>query len=81
MPSKPCDGSVLIPRGQASHVKTQVVMLPGLSAPVSKGAVLGKVTATLNGTPLAKQPLIAMASVEQARVLKRTWQHVRKLFR
>ncbi len=74
------DWAVVIPRGQVGRVKTQVAMLPGLSAPVSKGAVLGKVTATLDGAPLAEQPLIALASVEQAGVFKRTWQHVRKLF-
>lgn len=77
----PSDWAAVIPRGQAGRVKIQVVMLPGVSAPVSKGAVLGKVTATLDGMPLAVQPLIAMASVEQAGVFKRTWQHVRKLFR
>jgi D-alanyl-D-alanine carboxypeptidase (penicillin-binding protein 5/6) len=77
----PSDWAAVIPRGKAGHVQTKVALSPTVSAPITKGAVLGKVTATLDGTPLAEQPLIAMASVEQAGMLKRAWQHARKLFK
>ena len=52
----------------------------GLEAPVSKGAVIGKVIATSNGKPVGEAPLVAQADVERAGLLLRGWQHLAKLF-
>ena len=71
--------SVTVPRGQ--QVQTSVQVKPDLEAPVAKGAVIGKVVATANGKPLAEAPLVAQAEVERAGFLRRTWQHLARLFR
>ena len=67
-----------VPRGQ--QVQTSVQFKSGLEAPVTKGAVIGKVVATSNGKPMGETPLVAQADVERAGLLLRTWQHVAKLF-
>jgi D-alanyl-D-alanine carboxypeptidase (penicillin-binding protein 5/6) len=73
--------TLLIPRGQATHMHTTVQVTPHLTAPIAKGAVLGKVVAELDGKPYAEQPLIAMEPVERAGFFKRMWQHLRKFFK
>ena len=67
-----------VPRGQQEQ--TSVQFKSGLEAPVTKGAVIGKVVATSNGKPMGETPLVAQADVERAGLLLRTWQHVAKLF-
>ncbi|MFZ2309638.1 MAG: D-alanyl-D-alanine carboxypeptidase family protein [Rhodoferax sp.] len=67
-----------VPRGQ--QVETSVELTPGLEAPVAKGAVIGKVVATSKGKPVGEAPLVALADVERAGLLLRTWQRVAKLF-
>ena len=67
-----------VPRGQ--QVQTTVELTPGLEAPLTKGAVIGKVIATSNGKPVGETPLVAQAEVERAGLLLRGWQHVTKLF-
>jgi serine-type D-Ala-D-Ala carboxypeptidase (penicillin-binding protein 5/6) len=70
--------SVTIPRGQ--QVQTSVQIKPDLEAPVSKGAVIGKVVASANGKPVGEAPLVAQADVERAGLMLRSWQHVTRLF-
>ncbi|MDO8285686.1 MAG: D-alanyl-D-alanine carboxypeptidase family protein [Rhodoferax sp.] len=67
-----------VPRGQ--QVQTSVELKPGLEAPVTKGAVIGKVVATAQGKPVGEAPLVAQADVERAGLLLRSWQHVTRLF-
>ncbi|MDM0015852.1 D-alanyl-D-alanine carboxypeptidase family protein [Variovorax sp. J22P168] len=70
--------TVTVPRGQ--QVQTSVQIKPALEAPVSKGAVIGKVVATSGGKPVGEAPLVAQADVERAGLMLRSWQHVAKLF-
>jgi serine-type D-Ala-D-Ala carboxypeptidase (penicillin-binding protein 5/6) len=70
--------TLTVPRGQA--VQTSVQVKPGLEAPVTKGAVIGKVVASSNGKPVGEAPLVAQADVERAGLMLRSWQHVTKLF-
>jgi D-alanyl-D-alanine carboxypeptidase (penicillin-binding protein 5/6) len=67
-----------VPRGQQEQ--TAVELKPGLEAPVTKGAVIGKVVATSKGKPLGEAPLVAQADVERAGLLQRMGQHIAKLF-
>ena len=67
-----------VPRGQ--QVQTSVELQSGLEAPVTKGAVIGKVVASSNGKPVGEAPLVAQADVERAGLLLRAWQHLAKLF-
>jgi serine-type D-Ala-D-Ala carboxypeptidase (penicillin-binding protein 5/6) len=70
--------TLTVPRGQT--VQTSVQVKPDLEAPVSKGAVVGKVVASSNGKPVGEAPLVAQADVERAGLMLRTWQHVTRLF-
>lgn len=68
--------TLVIPKQQGAAVKTSVSLNPGLEAPISKGAVIGKVVATANGKQLGEAPLVALASVERAGFLQRMRQHI-----
>jgi D-alanyl-D-alanine carboxypeptidase (penicillin-binding protein 5/6) len=57
-----------------------VQIKPDLEAPVTKGAVIGKVVASSNGKPVGETPLVAQAEVERSGLVLRSWQHVTKLF-
>lgn len=70
--------SLTVPRGQ--QVQTSVQLKPDLQAPVTKGAVIGKVIATSNGKPVGEAPLVAQADVERAGFMLRAWQHLTKVF-
>jgi serine-type D-Ala-D-Ala carboxypeptidase (penicillin-binding protein 5/6) len=70
--------TVTVPRGQ--QVQTSVQLKSDLEAPVTKGAVIGKVVASSNGKPVGEAPLVAQVEVERAGLLLRTWQHVAKWF-
>ncbi|MBC5783002.1 D-alanyl-D-alanine carboxypeptidase [Ramlibacter sp. USB13] len=70
--------TVTVPRGQ--KVDTAVQLRPDVEAPVTKGAVIGKVVASSNGKPLAEAPLVAQADVERAGFFLRAWQAVSGMF-
>jgi len=67
-----------VPRGQ--QVQTSVELKSDVEAPLTKGTVVGKVVATSNGKPIGETPLVALADVERAGLMLRTWQHVTQLF-
>jgi D-alanyl-D-alanine carboxypeptidase (penicillin-binding protein 5/6) len=69
---------VTVPRGQ--QIQTAVEVKAGLEAPLTKGAVVGKVVATSNGKTVSEAPLVAQVDVERSGLLLRGWQHVIKLF-
>jgi D-alanyl-D-alanine carboxypeptidase (penicillin-binding protein 5/6) len=75
------DWDLMVPRGQGARVQTAVQLNADLRAPIAKGAVLGKVVATLDGKALGEQPLVAFDAAEQSGIFLRTWQHLRKLFK
>ena len=65
-----------VPRGQ--QVQTAVELKPNLEAPLTKGAVIGKVIASSNGKPVGEAALVAQADVERWPVStnhasQRTW--------
>ncbi len=72
--------TVVLPKGQGTAVQTAVSLNPGLTAPVAKGAVIGKVVASANGKPLGEAPLVALAAVERAGFFQRIRQHISGLF-
>lgn len=69
-----------IPRGQAANVKSDIQLTPGITAPIAKGAVLGKVVITLDGQSYGEQALVALEPVEQAGFFMRLWQRIAELF-
>jgi D-alanyl-D-alanine carboxypeptidase (penicillin-binding protein 5/6) len=68
--------TLVIPKGQGAAVKTSVLLTPGLEAPISKGAVIGKVVVTANGKQLGEAPVVALAGVERAGFFLRMRQHI-----
>ena len=68
--------TLVIAKGQGAAVKTSVSLNPGLEAPISKGAVIGKVVVTANGKQLGEAPIVALAGVERAGFLQRMRQHI-----
>jgi len=72
--------TVVVPKGQAATVQTSVSLTPGLTAPIAKGAVIGKIVATAGGKPIGESPIIALAGVERAGFFQRIGQHISGLF-
>ena len=68
------DVVMTVPRGQAAQVKTEVKLNPEITAPIAKGAVLGKIVVTLDGQPQGEQSLVALEPVEEAGFFKKLWQ-------
>ena len=68
--------TLVIPKGQGAAIKTSISLTPGLEAPISKGAVIGKVVVTANGKQLGEAPVVALAGVERAGFFLRMRQHI-----
>ncbi|TAK91896.1 MAG: D-alanyl-D-alanine carboxypeptidase [Aquabacterium sp.] len=75
------DWNLMVPRGQASQIKTAVQLNPEIKAPVAQGAVIGKVVATIDGKSYGEQNLVALQPVEKSGFFLNLWQHIRKLFK
>jgi D-alanyl-D-alanine carboxypeptidase (penicillin-binding protein 5/6) len=71
---------LLVPKGQGAAVQTSVSLTPDLTAPIAKGAVIGKIVASANGKPLGEAPVVALAAVERAGFLQRIRQRITGLF-
>ena len=72
--------NVTMPKGQADAIKTQISVQPNLNAPLQKGQVVGKLTATLNGKVIAEKPLVALKAVEEAGFFSRMIDHIKQFF-
>ncbi|NHB57755.1 D-alanyl-D-alanine carboxypeptidase PBP5/6 [Acinetobacter shaoyimingii] len=72
--------NVTMPKGQADAIKTQVSVQPNVNAPLQKGQVIGKLTATLNGKVIAEKPLVALQAVEEAGFFSRMIDHIKQFF-
>ena len=68
--------TLLVPKGKSATIKTAVSLNAGLEAPIAKGAVIGKVVATVDGKPLGESPVVALADVERAGFFKRMGQRI-----
>ena len=72
--------NVTMPKGQANAIKTQISIQPNLNAPLQKGQVIGKLTATLDGKVIAEKPLVALQAVEEAGFFSRMIDHIKQFF-
>ena len=72
--------NVTMPKGQASNIKTQLVVQPKLNAPLAQGQVIGKLVASLDGKVIAEKPLVALKPVEQAGFFSRLIDHIKQFF-
>jgi D-alanyl-D-alanine carboxypeptidase (penicillin-binding protein 5/6) len=72
---------VTLPKGKAEKLQLTMTATEPLLAPVTKGQLVGSVKISLEGSPVAEFPLVALADVPQANVLGRAWDTVRLWFR
>jgi serine-type D-Ala-D-Ala carboxypeptidase (penicillin-binding protein 5/6) len=68
---------VAVPAGSASKIKTQVLRVDPLVAPLLKGQQVARLGVFLGEQSLVEVPLLAMDSVEQAGLLGRAWDAIR----
>jgi D-alanyl-D-alanine carboxypeptidase (penicillin-binding protein 5/6) len=68
--------TVVVPKGQGAAVRTAVSLNPDLTAPIAKGAVIGKVVATANGKQVGEAPVVALAAVDRAGFFQRLGQRI-----
>ena len=72
--------NVTMPKGQANAIKTQLVVQPKLTAPLTQGQVVGKYVASLDGKVIAEKPLVALKPVEEAGFFARMLDHIKQFF-
>jgi D-alanyl-D-alanine carboxypeptidase (penicillin-binding protein 5/6) len=68
---------IAVPAGSAGKVKTQVARADPLIAPFSKGQQAATLKISVGEQMLREVPLVALEPVEQAGVLRRTWDAMR----
>ncbi len=68
--------TLVVPKGQGATVQTSVSLTPDLTAPIAKGAVIGKIVATAGGKQLGEVPIVALAAVDRSGFFQRMGQHV-----
>lgn len=62
-----------IPKGRQEEVKAVMNLDQGLRAPINKGQKYGEIVISLDNKVLAKEPLIALESVDKAGIFTRIW--------
>ena len=68
---------VVVPRGQAGSIKSNVVRTDPLMAPLTKGQTVGTLKISLGGQPWQELPLQALDAVPSAGFLGRAWDALR----
>ena len=77
----PAEDLVLaIPRDSHDQLKAEMTVNPDVTAPISAGQQLGKVTISMDGEVLLEKPLVALQGVEEAGFFARLWDHVLRFF-
>jgi D-alanyl-D-alanine carboxypeptidase (penicillin-binding protein 5/6) len=71
---------VTIPRGQYDRLNAAMKVATPLSAPIEKGKQYGTVEVTLNGAPVASQPLIALQAIPEGGFFSRLVDEVMMMF-
>ena len=74
------DMLVAVPKGLEQQVKSQVVALPKLVAPIKQGQVIGSLKVSLDGKPYGEFPVTALESVGEAGAFGRLVDSVRLWF-
>jgi len=71
------DKYLTLPKGKAEKLQLTMTATEPLLAPVAKGQLVGSLKISLEGSPVAEFPLVALADVPQANMLGRAWDTVR----
>lgn len=75
------DQFLTVGKGQASKIKTEILVQQPLIAPLTAGQVVGKVKVSLDGRPVQELALKTLVAVPQAGLLGRAADSVRLWFR
>lgn len=59
------DGSILIPKGKGKDIQYKVTLQENITAPVTKGQIVGKITYTLDGEVVREYNICAKSDVAQ----------------
>lgn len=68
---------VAVPQGSAAKLKTEVVRVDPLMAPIAKGQQVATLKVALADQALLEVPLLALDGVEQAGIIGRAWDSIR----
>jgi len=74
------DFHLLVPKGDATRVKAEIITRQPLLAPVRREQRMGTLRLTLDGKPLGDYPLVALHDVAVAGVFGRGWDTIRLFF-
>jgi D-alanyl-D-alanine carboxypeptidase (penicillin-binding protein 5/6) len=67
------DLNVTIPRHQYQNLDASMEIEPKIMAPIEQGKILGHVSISLNGEPVAEVPLVALTSIADGNI----WQQIK----
>jgi D-alanyl-D-alanine carboxypeptidase (penicillin-binding protein 5/6) len=73
----PADLELVLPRGDAQKLKTELVSEQPLVAPVSAGQRVGTIKVSLDGKPVGEYPVVALETVGVAGIIGRAWDSLR----
>ena len=72
--------TIIVPRGSAATLTTQLTLKPQLIAPVKVGEVVGKIEIRQGDKVLQKADLVALQGVAEGGFFRRMWDSVRLIF-
>lgn len=64
---------VVFPQGQGDRLEATMEVMAPQMAPIQAGDVLGEIVVVLGGEPLARQPLVALDTVESGGIFRWLW--------
>ena len=68
--------SVVVPKGSGARVKTDLIRVDPLVAPIAKGQRIGTARISLDGQAISEVPLVALSEVPTAGWFGRAWDTV-----
>ncbi|WP_426360581.1 serine hydrolase [Pseudocolwellia sp. HL-MZ19] len=71
---------ITIPRGQRKNLEANFELSKQLTAPLSKGEVVGKVFLQLNGEDIAEYPLVTLQEINEGGIFSRLMDYVKLQF-
>ena len=74
------DTPITIPRGQRKNLKANFELNEQLTAPLSKGQVVGKLFLQLDGEDIAEYPLVALQEVNEGSMFSRLLDYIKLQF-
>lgn len=74
------DVKVVVEKGEASGIKTEVVLSENISAPVAKGTEIGQITVRVDGEIAATAPLVAEKDIEKVTFFGAILKLIRAMF-